>query len=302
AGARTRLTGSEANGALVNAAIRYAATGILINSGAPPTPVPSAYRLVLSRSIIGPSAADGINAVNTSISATDSTVNGGTHGIIVDLRDATPTTALRLSGDRFTSTSAEAILGQALAGRPVWITDNHVQGAHTFGIRLLNADQLVLRNNNISGSGVSLTGDAGRYPAMYLNAVTANFAQNVRGNVGSANGLDAMVLDGKVTGSMSWITPSNQTVTHPLGYLLDGGLTLDGGDLTVHAGDVVKALGGPITINGGTLIADDDSSSATKIFTSLRDNNGPALAAASCPSIFAPAFRSEERRVGKEGV
>src|SRR5439155_17809738 len=59
-----RLTGSEANGALVNAAIRYAATGILINSGAPPTPVPSAYRLVLSRSMIGPSAADGINALN----------------------------------------------------------------------------------------------------------------------------------------------------------------------------------------------------------------------------------------------
>src|SRR5207245_5017842 len=61
-------------------------------------------------------------------------------------------------------------------------------------------------------------------------------------------------------------------------------------DLTAQAGDVVKALGGPITSNGGTLIADDDSSSATKIFTSLRDNNGSALAAASCPSIFAPAF------------
>jgi hypothetical protein len=284
------LTGGEANGTLVNVAIRYAATGILITSGAPPTPMPSAYRLAVFRSSIGPSVGDGIKAVNTSISVTDSTVSGGTHGITVDFGDAAPTTALRLSGNRFMSTSAEAILGQALAGQPVWITDNHVQGAGTFGIRLLSADQLVLRNNNLSGGGGGPAAGAGRYPAIYLNAVTANFAGNVRGNVGSANGLDAIVLHGTVTGPMSWITPSDQSVTHPLGYLLDGGLTVDGGDLTVHAGDVVKALAGPITINGGTLIADDASSSATKLFTSLRDNSAPAaLAAVSCPSVYVSA-------------
>ena len=139
---------------------------------------------------------------------------------------------MRLSGDRITSTSAEAILGQALSGLPVWITDNHILNAGRFGIRLLKANALVLRNNNISGSGGSPAPQAGRYPAIYLNAVSADFVRNIRGNVGSGNGLDALAMDGTVTSDLTWITPSNKPSTHALGYLLDGGLTLDGGNLT----------------------------------------------------------------------
>src|SRR5207302_8749450 len=117
----------------------------------------------------------------------------------------------------------------------------------------------------------------GRYPAIYLPVLSADFAGNIRGNVGSGNGLDAVVFDGKANRDLAWITPSNAASTHPLGYLLDGGLTLQGGNLLVGSGDVVKSLGGPITINGGKLIANDtvtggSPTSRSAIFTSLKDN------------------------------
>jgi parallel beta-helix repeat protein len=180
----------------------------------------------------------------------------------------------------------------------VWITDNRIQGAGTYGIRLLNADQLVLRNNNVAGSGGGPTAGAGRYPAIYLPAVSADFTGNVRGNVGGGNGLDALVFDGKVTGDLSWVTPSNTASTHALGYLLDGGLTLQGGKLVVGQGAVVKSLGGPITINGGNITATGlpggSPTSNNVIFTSLKDNpSAPSLpvdrsdaAAVSCPSVL----------------
>ena len=297
------LTAASGNGVFVNAAVRYASTGILINSGATSTTVSSVFGLVVSGSSIGPSAVDGINAVRTPITVTTSSISGGTHGVSVDFSGGVPSTPVRLSGNRFLSTSAEAIVGQALAGQPVWITDNRIQGAGTYGIRLLSADQLVLRNNNVAGSGGGPSAGAGRYPAIYLPALSGDFAANIRGNVGSGNGLDALAFDGQVTSDLTWITPSNAPSTHALGYLLDGGVTVQAKNLTVGAGDVVKSLGGPITINGGKLtvtgVATGSSpTSLSAIFTSLKDN--PVLpplpppmpvdvsdaAAVSCPSVL----------------
>jgi Right handed beta helix region len=293
------LTSGTANGALVNTAVRYASTGILITSGASSTSGSSVFGLVVSGSSIGPSAVDGINAVKTAISVTTSSISGGAHGISVDFSGGVPNTPVRLSGNRFASTSAEAILGQALAGQPVWISDNRIQGAGTYGIRLLSADQLVLRNNNVAASGGGPGAGAGRYPAIYLPSASADFATNIRGNVGSGNGLDALVFDGKVNRDLSWITASNTASTHPLGYLLDGGLTLQGGNLLVGSGGVVKSLGGPITINGGKLIATGTATgvsptSRSAIFTSLKDNplipasavDASDAAAVSCPSVL----------------
>ena len=293
------LTGGTANGALVNAAVRYASTGILITSGASSTSGSSVFGLVVSGSSIGPSAVDGINAVKTAIAVTTSSISGGAHGISVDFSGGVPSTPVRLSGNRFASTSAEAIVGRALAGQPVWISDNRIRAAGTYGIRLLNADQLVLKNNNVTASGGGPAAGAGRYPAIYLPAVSADFATNIRGNMGSGNGLDALVFDGKVNRDLAWNTASNTASTHPLGYLLDGGLTLQGGNLLVGAGDVVKSLGGPITINGGKLIANGtvtggSPTSRSAIFTSLKDNPiAPVLpvdtsdaAAVSCPSVL----------------
>ena len=292
------LSGSGANGAVANAAVRYATTGIQITSGASSTFGSSAFGLVVSGSSIGPTGLDGINAATTAISVTTTSFSGGTHGISVDFSGAVPGTPLRLSDNRFMSTSVEAILGQALGGQPAWITDNRIQGAGTYGIRLLNADQLVLRNNNVAGGGGGPNAGAGRYPAIYLPAVSADFTGNVRGNVGSGNGLDALVFDGKVTGDLTWVTPSNTASTHALGYLLDGGLTLQAGKLVVGQGAVVKSLGGPITIDGGNItatgLAGGSPTSNNAIFTSLKDNpSAPTLpvdrsdaAAVSCPSVL----------------
>jgi len=296
------LSASGANGTVVNAAVRYAASGISIANGATSTYGSFSFGLVVSQSTVVSTRTDGISASNTPISITDSTISGGVHGANISLTN-TPASAaaVRLSGNRFVSPSAEAILGQGLFGQPVWITDNQVKRAGSYGIRLLNSNNLVLRNNNIVGSGGGPTASAGRYPAIYLPNVSADFARNVRGNVGSGNGLDSIAFDGTVTSSLTWITPGANATTKPLGYLLDGGLTLDGTTLTVNAGDVVKALGGPITINGGSLIA-AGTSSGFATFTSLKDNASGAVAnAISCPSVFVSVSDCGQPQAGNWG-
>jgi len=277
------LAGPGANGTIVNGAVRYAVTGIDITNGQNSTFASSSFGLVVSRSAIRSTNADGIDSTGTAISVTDSTISDTVHGIDADLTSQTDTPALRLSGNRFTSTSAEAILGQALAGRPVWITGNRVQNAGTFGIRLLNSNELVLRNNNISGSGGGPNAGTARYPAIYLNGVTADFTRNVRGNVGSGNGLDVIAFHGTANGDLSWRTPTVNASTGALGYVLDGSLTVNDGILTVHPGDVVKSLGGPITVSGGTLDASNNTDPGTKLFTSLKDQSAYPL---TCPSIL----------------
>ncbi len=265
------------DGALVNSAIRYAATGINVSSGAATTFGSSSYGLLVSRSHIDATKFDAIDSLGTPASITDSSINGAIHGIQVDFTGGSGTAALRLSGNRFSNTGAEAVVGQALGGHPLWITDNQVQNAATFGVRLVGADQLVLRNNNISGSGGGPGAGSARYPAIYLSQVNADFSRNVRGNVGSGNGLDAVMMNGTSSGDLSWITPLATPPTRALGYLLDGSLTVQG-TLTARAGDEIKARGGPIIIKGGALQA----TGAT--FTSLTDVTGPAV---SCPSAFA---------------
>jgi len=297
------LSGSTAQGTVVNASVRYAGTGISITNGATSTYGSSSFGLVVSRSTVASTKTDGVFAINTPISVTDSTISGGVHGANVTLSsDPSAPAALRLSGNRFTSQGAEAILGQGLFGQPVWITDNRVQKAGTFGIRLLNSNNIVLRNNNVVGSGGGPTAGAGRYPAIYLPNVSADFARNVRGNVGSGNGLDSIAFDGTVTSSLTWVTPATNMTTKPLGYLLDGGLTLDGTTLTVNPNDVVKALGGPITINGGSLIA-AGTIVGEAIFTSLKDNaSGAAVAnAVSCPSVFVSVSDCGQPQAGNWG-
>jgi len=278
------LSGILANGTLVNASMRYAATGINITNGATSTNGSSSFGLVVARSTLALTKTDGVFSSDTPISVTDSAISGGVHGanVILTNTSATPA-ALRLSGNRFTSQTAEAILGQGLFGQSVWITDNRVQSAGTFGIRLVGPDGLVLRNNNISGSGGGPGAGAGGYPAVYLNGISADFTRNVRGNVGSGNGLDVIAFHGTANGDLSWQTPTVNASTAALGYVLDGSLTVNDGTLTVHPGDVVKSLGGPITVKGGTLDASNTSDPGTKLFTSLKDQTAYAQ---TCPSIL----------------
>ena len=282
------LTG-DASGAFVNTSIRNASTGITIDSKAVSTAGSSVFGLTVSHSSIGPSSGDGINAKDTPVSVTDSTIwnkpGQGLHGLRVNLASSVALdAAIRVSGVQFKETGSDAILAEVLGGHPVWIADNHIANAHGFGIHLQNADSLVLRNNNISGSG------GNQFSAIYLDGVKADFVRNVRGNVGTANYVNALVFHGTVTSDLTWVTPG-LSPTHALGYMLDGSVTMDGPrTLKVKANDVVKSLGGPITLNGGTLKADD---AGAKLFTSLKDMSGAGSATAgsvfSCPSVFTPS-------------
>jgi parallel beta-helix repeat protein len=299
----THDTTHQASGAFVNTSIRYADTGISIDSAARSTSGSTVFGLVVSHSSIASSNTDGINAQNTAVSVTASTVfDSGAHGLRVNLGSALPSTPVLVSSVQFDGAGAEAILGESLGLMPVWITDSTIRNAARYGVRLEGSDQLVLRNNVISRSGGGPAAGAGRYSAIYLNGVAADFARNVRGNVGGGNGLDAIVLHGTIFGDLTWRTPRNQTLPHPLGYLLDGGITLQSGNLVVASNDVVKTLGGLITLKGGALLAVSPGP-GIRVFTSFKDNPTPAppsgpplspadledMAAVSCPSVFASA-------------
>src|SRR2546430_17422796 len=74
---------------------------------------------------------------------------------------------------------------------------------------------------------------------------------------------------------------------------------LDGSTLSVRPGDVVKALGGAITLNGGSLIA--GGTGGQTIFTSLKDTSGAAAIAVSCPSIFVSSSDCGHPQAGNWG-
>jgi hypothetical protein len=263
------------NGSFVNATIRYATTGITISSGATASPDSSSYGLTVVRSRFSQTAGDAISGQNTPVLITNSSItSAGGRGINVDLLGDTSSVGLQVRDLQTSGTADEGVLGTSLTGKSVWISDSRIRNAGLYGIQLQNADHLVLRNNFVSGSG-------GGYSAIYLNGVTADLTHDVRGNMGASNGLDAIVFHGTVTQNLTWIDPTNSSAAHTLGYLLDGGMTMNGNlTLKVHSA-TVKAMGGGILLNGGTL----DANAAT--FTSLADTTaGLNLCAASGSSPF----------------
>ncbi|TMD15105.1 MAG: right-handed parallel beta-helix repeat-containing protein, partial [Chloroflexi bacterium] len=277
----------QASASLSNAIVRYAVNGISISSGASSAPGSSSYGLVLDHSRIGQTTGDGIISQDTPVALTsDSISSAGGHGVSVDLLGAPAGAGILVRNLDVANTGADGFSASSLTGRPVWIADSRIRNAGSYGLHVKDADRLVLRNNFICGSGAAAGQASGcaagaAYPAVYLNGVTADFIHDVRGNVGQNNGLDAIVMHGTVTTSLNWIDPSNSSSPHALGYLLDASLTMNGSlTLTVHDA-TVKALGGGITLNGGTL----DASNAT--FTSLAD--GPAGNVNLCPTASSPS-------------
>ena len=160
---------------------------------------------------------------------------------------------LTLTGNHIAWTGKDGIVANGLGDQPTVVSDNVVNNAGTYGIRLVGADQLTLNHNQVDDSGGATTGF--RYPAMYLSSVKADFelargAATVAENHGSGNGFNAIVLHGETTRSMTWLTRGigvPGVAGDHFGYLLDGGLAV-GGALTTNNGDQVKVLGGPITV------------------------------------------------------
>src|SRR5256885_15811430 len=121
------------------------------------------------------------------------------------------------------------------------------------------------------------------HPAIRLFSMTlglgAGTGSNVDGNHGNSNGLDLIGFDGTLTNSLSWLSPSNSTSDHPLGYVILNGLTVTSGNtLTLPAAAVLKSFG-TLTFQGATL----DAIAGGATITTIRDNTvGLAL----CPSVF----------------
>src|SRR6202171_4073168 len=234
---------------------------------------------------------DGINASDTPIDVEGTTIGDQAtaipgnppdiraHGIIASFfspascPSPSSCTRLTLIENHIYSTGKDGIVANGRGGQPTTVDTNTVTGAGTYGIRLVGADQLALNANTVTASGGPTT--AFRYPAIYLSGVKADFelasgTATVARNHGSGNGLDAMVIHGEASQALTWLTTgvSAPVVVPPVpgdhfGYMLDGGLTVDG-VLTTNIGDVIKVLAGQIQVNGAL-------QATGTTFTSLKD-------------------------------
>ncbi len=287
--------GTKGNGALTGANIRFAGTGIFIDSGADGTvgsPPPS-FGLVVLDSTIDMTTQHGIQAFSTPISVTKTALGtaqiSNTGGRGIDFSNA----SLTVDGVSFSNTGAEAIGAGGLGGRLVSITNNQVSVAEAYGMYLVGPDALTLRGNTIVSSGVNPIGSL-RYFAIRLDNATINLDAlsdpTVTANLGGGNGIDATLLVNPViTNSFAWLTPQAGTPDLPvaLGYTVFGSFTMTASavnplTLTMAAGAVAKIYQGALNLNGVTL----DATIPGAVFTSLRDNS---VGLAACPSIIFPA-------------
>jgi parallel beta-helix repeat protein len=272
-------SGRPGSASIVNGQLSFAATALTVNSGPTASFGTTNLGLIVKGTTISDATSDGINAQDTPISVTASLIQRvGLHGILATFFGGTPCvsacgTSLDVEHVTIMKSAKDGIVASGLGGRHTVISDNVIAGSGTYGIRLAGADQLTLNNNTVNGSGGPAT--TFRYPAIYLSGVKADFelapgTTTVAGNHGSGNGLDAMVIHGEASHALTWLTTGvSAPVVVPavpvdhFGYMLDGGLTVDGA-LTTNVGDAVKVLGGLIQVNG--------SLQATgTTFTSLKD-------------------------------
>jgi parallel beta-helix repeat protein len=275
-------SGQPGSASIANGQLSFAATALSIDSGPTASFGTTNLGLIVKGTTISDATSDGINAQDTPISVTTSTIQRVGHGILATFFGGTPCvsacgTSLDVEHVTVTTSSKDGIVASGLGGRHTIVSDNVISGAGTYGIRLSGADELTLNNNTVNSSGGPAT--TFRYPAIYLSGVKADFelipgTSTVADNRGSGNGIDAMVIHGEATQPLTWLTTG---VTAPVvvpavpvdhfGYMLDGGLTVDG-TMTTNLGDVVKVLGGAIQVNG-SLVATGTT------FTSLKDGSAP---------------------------
>ena len=157
---------------------------------------------------------------------------------------------------------------------------------------------------DVKGAGLSLAGchpkargvvvrRTGRYEAGSSSATVSRPAVTVSGTysigpgadldalTGGGNGLDAVALNGTLTGDLAWVSPRNDAADHALGHALGGepsgaALSLAGGSVRVPGGGLVAALpGGGLTLAGGSL----DASAGGAAFVPVGD---PLAAALDC--------------------
>lgn len=156
------------------------------------------------------------------------------------------------------------------------VSGNTVSGAGTAGIQVVGCAGAVVQNNVVTGSGKN-----GGYPALGLWDTTYSLGpgNDVAGNTGGDNGINAAVLAGTVKGGFSWVSPQASPTPVPLGYVSGAMLVKGPGTVTFPVGSVVK--GDSFVGIGGTNF---DAGGGGAIFTSANDNQ---VGMAMCPSTIA---------------
>jgi hypothetical protein len=127
----------------------------------------------------------------------------------------------------------------------------------------------VVRHNRVSESGHGDEWIGAPNLAVTLdsfNGSTLGPGQDIDDNQGNDNLRDVLQLSGTIDGGFTWVTPTNASSMHPLGYALRFSYVQGPGTVTIPAGSVVK---GVLRVGDGGV----DASAPGSIFTSPLDNS-----------------------------
>ncbi|HZQ84540.1 MAG TPA: VCBS repeat-containing protein [Acidimicrobiales bacterium] len=132
---------------------------------------------------------------------------------------------------------------------------------------------------HVAGNVVTDSGPGG-YPAMEIQGT--GDPSGVSGNTGAGNGVDAIELTWGATADFHFVSPTNNTAVHPLGFVLNGLNMAPGTTLVVPPGAVVKTMKDTDIALSSSRI---DATAGGAVFTSIRDNS---VGITACPSALAP--------------
>ena len=143
--------------------------------------------------------------------------------------------------------------------------ESNVVDTATYGIDAATCGALVVRHNRIFRTGLDPTAPN---VAMRVDSgqSTVGPEMDIDDNEGSGNKLDVLELDGIVNGGFTWLTPTNSTTLHPLGYTTTYLRDVGPGTVTIPANSVVK---GYLELKGANI----DASQPGSVFTSPDDNS-----------------------------
>ena len=195
--------------------------------------------------------------------------------------------------------------GNANAIHALQVSTTTVALASGVGIDLEYCPDPQLTDNTVLNSGLSappkpaimVSSADPTTPLSAAQTLVLGAATGISGNAGAGNGIDAIALAGEQQGSFTWLTPSDSTSVHPLGYLNLGLHVTGTGTASFPAGSVVKsgALPGsadPVgVLRPGQLFVDGPAlvSATGTVFTSLSDDTvGPSTCSSSLSASCTP--------------
>ncbi len=231
--------------------------------------------LTITDSMLNRNSSDGVQATNSSLVLTGATLddNSGDGLQAVD-SDLTITDSMlnNNGGDGIQATNTSLILAEAT------LDNNGGDGVQTVDSDLTVTDSTVTDND---GHGLFFETLSGSHtPTLQDNAISSNgeaaiqvrvlgdpVASQISGNSGAANGLDAVVLEGQIIGSLA------PDMNLGLTYLLADSDVPAGHTLTLQPGLVLKfaEADGSLTVHGE--LAAEGTEEAPIFFTSVKDDS-----------------------------